>query len=123
MSSTTISSSIIPTSTSISSFISQTTSSIEATTTTTKNDNPIISVPDFSWNTSYNSQLLYDKKHAGNIGSQFTVCVIAGLVCFLAFCIFRTRYTTRLLLYDNNLISGFFDRIPVLFSPRAKLKR
>lgn len=47
---------------------------------------------------------LNDAKHAPNIGSQFSICVVVGIIFFLIFCIFRTR-------------------IPVLFSPRANMKR
>ncbi|KAI8973738.1 hypothetical protein BDF20DRAFT_883871 [Mycotypha africana] len=47
---------------------------------------------------------LNDAKHAADIGSQFTICLVAGLIFFIAFCYFRTRVTT-------------------LFSPRSNMKR
>ena len=34
---------------------------------------------------------LNDAKHAPNIGSQFSICVVVGIIFFLIFCIFRTR--------------------------------
>ncbi|KAI7892182.1 uncharacterized protein EV154DRAFT_441952, partial [Mucor mucedo] len=45
-----------------------------------------------------------DAKNTSDITSQFVICFVAGIVCFLAFCIFRTRF-------------------PVLFSPRLNMKR
>ncbi|KAI7906249.1 uncharacterized protein BX663DRAFT_540836 [Cokeromyces recurvatus] len=47
---------------------------------------------------------LEDARHTSDIGSQFTICFIVGLICFLVFCFFRTR-------------------VPVLFSPRSNMKR
>lgn len=30
--------------------------------------------------------------NTANIGSQFTICIAAGILLFMIFCIFRTRY-------------------------------
>ncbi|KAK4513964.1 transport between ER and Golgi ATPase protein [Mucor velutinosus] len=50
------------------------------------------------------SQYLDTALNTANIGSQFTICIVVGILLFMIFCIFRTR-------------------IPVLFSPRSNMKR
>lgn len=33
-----------------------------------------------------------DAKNTSDITSQFIICIVAGILCFMAFCIFRTRH-------------------------------
>ncbi|GAN04213.1 DUF221-domain-containing protein [Mucor ambiguus] len=49
-------------------------------------------------------QYLDTALNTANIGSQFTICIVVGILLFMIFCIFRTR-------------------IPLLFSPRSNMKR
>lgn len=58
-------------------------------TISTKFNNLLL--PDIAYNTTYGLKYYNDAKHAANLASQFTICFIAGLLIFLAFCIFRTR--------------------------------
>lgn len=79
----------------ISSIIASTTSSQFTSTTTTSTSSAEASTTkcvskgiDFCFD---GANYLNDAKHAANIGSQFSICVVVGIIFFLIFCIFRTR--------------------------------
>ncbi|KAI8645022.1 hypothetical protein BD408DRAFT_412508 [Parasitella parasitica] len=91
----------------ISSTIASATSSSQFTSTATSSEEPSPTQskgPGFDLDFRIGEKYLDDARHTANIGSQFTICVIIGIIFFLIFCIFRTR-------------------VPVLFSPRANMKR
>ncbi|OBZ88318.1 hypothetical protein A0J61_03633 [Choanephora cucurbitarum] len=49
-------------------------------------------------------------KNPADIGSQFTICFVGGLLIFLAFCIFRTRHDELMtLLLPHYLIRSSFS--------------
>ncbi|OAD07867.1 hypothetical protein MUCCIDRAFT_135153, partial [Mucor lusitanicus CBS 277.49] len=95
----------------ISSAIESATSSIsspEATTATTTSSTST-ALPSCTPGSGFDwcfdgSQYLDTALNTANIGSQFTICIVVGILLFLIFCIFRTR-------------------IPLLFSPRSNMKR
>lgn len=86
ISSSNITSGIISSITPIS--ISTTTTTSTAPATTTTNGNDLDSILSSTTSLKY----LQDARNTSDIGSQFTICIVAGLIFFLAFCIFRTRY-------------------------------
>ncbi|KAI9482660.1 MAG: hypothetical protein EXX96DRAFT_555188 [Benjaminiella poitrasii] len=78
-----------------------------STTSTTSTEEPSTSrIPGFDipFTGDTAKKQLENARHTSSISSQFTICVVVGLICFLAFCIFRTK-------------------VPVLFSPRSNMKR
>ncbi|KAL9547183.1 hypothetical protein MBANPS3_006283 [Mucor bainieri] len=85
------------------------TSSLEATTATTSST--AAAETSFSCTPGSPLDICFDGAdyvnnalNTANIGSQFTICIVVGILLFLIFCIFRTR-------------------IPLLFSPRSNMKR
>ncbi|KAI9270957.1 hypothetical protein EDC94DRAFT_534451 [Helicostylum pulchrum] len=99
--------SIIPTSfssvisASSTSFISNATSSF-ITSTLTESPSSTSSIPEATQTKEATNAL--SKANPSDIGSQFSLCICAGILIFLIFCFARTR-------------------VPVLFAPRRNMKR
>lgn len=112
--SSTISSIISPTPTSI--FISNTTSSFISSTPTSMSyisssasATPSTTKPGgFGFTDETTIKLAADARNTSDISSQFLICIIVGILCFLAFCIFRTRHVLIKYIKKPNMLMQFF---------------
>jgi hypothetical protein len=84
--------------------VTSTTSNIPTTVTATVTSNGGIFPSNIDFGSGGSELLVGNAENQSGLGTQLVICVSAGAIFFLSFCLLRTR-------------------LPVIFAPRANMKR